>query len=69
MNEEQIKNREKWQMENQVNELARCITDTYIQFGKIPESMLEEYKMYKSELIDIQIKELEDIIEEAEQIE
>ena len=34
MNEEQIKNREKWQMENKVNELTRCITDTYIQFEK-----------------------------------
>lgn len=66
MNEEQIKNREKWQMQNKVNELARCITDTYIQFGKIPESMLEEYKMYKSKLIDIRIKELEGIIKESE---
>lgn len=66
MNEEQIKNREKWQMENKVNEFARCIVDTYIQFGKIPESMLEEYKMYKSKLIDIRIKELEGIIKESE---
>lgn len=51
------------QAQNKVNELARVIADDYIQFdGKVPESLIEQYKDLKQELANEQIAELISIL-------
>lgn len=51
------------QAQNKVNELARVIADDYIQFdGKVPESLIEQYKELKQELANEQIAELISIL-------
>ena len=44
--------------QNKVNELARVIADDYIQFGKVPEDLIEKYKHLKSELATLQVEDL-----------
>lgn len=44
--------------QNKVNELARVIADDYIQFGKVPEDLIEKYKHLKSELANLQVEDL-----------
>lgn len=44
--------------QNKVNELARVIADDYIQFGKVPEDLIEKYKHFKSELAKLQVEDL-----------
>ena len=46
------------QTQNKVNELARVIADDYIQFGKVPEDLIEKYKHLKSELANLQVEDL-----------
>lgn len=46
------------QTQNKVNELARVIADDYIQFGKVPEDLIEKYKHLKSELATLQVEDL-----------
>ena len=53
----------KQQLTNKVNELARVIADTTIGFGQVPENIIEEYKKYKSELVELEIKEINQTIE------
>ena len=59
---------DKKQIEDKVNELTRNIADTYIPFKEVPEWMLVEYKKYKDELIDIEMKEIENFMHQTKQI-
>lgn len=51
--------------QNKVNELARVIADDYIQFGKVPEDLIEKYKHLKSELANLQVEDLKQMKSES----
>lgn len=51
--------------QNKVNELARVIADDYIQFGKVPEDLIEKYKHLKSELATLQVEDLKQMKSES----
>lgn len=57
-----INKRKKWEdivkIENKVNGLARKIVDEYIQTGRVPESLIEDYKQTRHELANQQVTDL-----------
>lgn len=53
----------KEQLTNKVNGLSRVIADRTIDLEKVPNNIIEEYKKYKSELVELEIKEINQTIE------